>query len=344
MKNLITLLLLLLTTTTFAQTIRRVNNNPGVTGANIYATIQAAHDAAANGDIVYVEPSINAYGDLTATKSLKIYGPGYYLPINEELSADKKDVLVGSITLNTGSSGTEISGITVTPGFTASVKINVSNVTIRRCRIGGILVQAPVNASISNSLIEQNYCSVIDIVGSGSTFIVSSVIVQNNMGPSDAGLRLGSNAFTSSLVFKNNTAWEASFNNALIENNIFTREITSQATFTCTSCTVQNNVSRQTLPVGNGNQSNVLVDNEFEYTAAAILPAGVSRDEGFRLKTGSSLKTAGTGGTEVGAFGGSAPYIISGIPSIPSIPKLFVTPTGNASTPLSVTISTKSNN
>lgn len=29
-----------------AQTIRRVNNNPGVTGTNIYSTLQAAHDAA----------------------------------------------------------------------------------------------------------------------------------------------------------------------------------------------------------------------------------------------------------------------------------------------------------
>ena len=52
-----------------AQTIRRCNNNPGVTGVNMYTTIQAAHDAAVAGDIIYVEPSNANYGALTCTNN-----------------------------------------------------------------------------------------------------------------------------------------------------------------------------------------------------------------------------------------------------------------------------------
>ena len=67
MKTKLTLLLFLLTAT-FAQTIRRVNNNHGVTGTDICTTIQAACDAAANGDIIYLEPSGNSYGEITMSK------------------------------------------------------------------------------------------------------------------------------------------------------------------------------------------------------------------------------------------------------------------------------------
>jgi hypothetical protein len=51
MKNVTLIFLLAISCSTFAQTIRRCNNNPSVTGVNIYTTIQAAHDAA----VVYAD-------------------------------------------------------------------------------------------------------------------------------------------------------------------------------------------------------------------------------------------------------------------------------------------------
>ena len=53
MKTTILIFLLAISCSTFAKTIRRCNN----TGVNVYATIQAAHDAAVAGDIIYVKPS-----------------------------------------------------------------------------------------------------------------------------------------------------------------------------------------------------------------------------------------------------------------------------------------------
>src|SRR5687768_10183616 len=84
------------------QTIRRVNNNPGVTGVNVYSSAQAAHDAAAANDILLIEPSETLYGTLKVTKPLKIYGNGYYLDVNDELRADDRRSYV-SIEFNSGS-------------------------------------------------------------------------------------------------------------------------------------------------------------------------------------------------------------------------------------------------
>jgi hypothetical protein len=77
MKTTSLICLLAFSFSTFAQTIRRVNNSPNITGVNIYATLQAAHDAAVNDDIIYVEPSLASYANLTCVKRLTIIGNGW---------------------------------------------------------------------------------------------------------------------------------------------------------------------------------------------------------------------------------------------------------------------------
>ena len=79
MKNLIFLFLLAFSCSAFAQTIRRVNNTPGLNDPNVYATAQAAHDAAAPNDIISLEPSASPYyGSITVLKRINIVGAGYY--------------------------------------------------------------------------------------------------------------------------------------------------------------------------------------------------------------------------------------------------------------------------
>jgi hypothetical protein len=350
MKNIYALSVLLMLTigSVSAQTIRRVNNNPGVTGTNIYPGLQEAHDAAVSGDIIYIEPTATPYGSLVSTKQLKLYGPGYFLDVNQELvgSQGKNAPISGTITLNNGSAGTEMDGINMIAGI---ITVNVSNVSIRRSFVGSIIEIKTPSAAVSNITIERNYLGQVSVNDGGGTFLVSNVLIQNNMGiiyllgSYYSGFRITTGPLTSNINIKNNNLWDVYASNSLVENNIISRN-DLPGTFTCTTCTVQNNVAAGTLPGGNGNQSNVIVENEFAYGSNAALPAGTSRDEAYQLKSGSTLKTAGSGGTEVGAFGGGAPYIISGIPAIPAISNLYVTPTGNATTPLTVTVSAKSNN
>jgi hypothetical protein len=343
--NALFFLLVLSVVSVSAQTIRRVNNNPGVSGTNIYSGVQAAHDDAVNGDIIYIEPSPLGYDGLTSTKQLKIYGPGYFLDVNQELVGSQgKNAPMGSIVLNNGSAGTEIAGVEAN-----GVQMNVSNVSLRRSRCGLVEVKSP-NGDVSNIVIEQNFLYEVDVNTGGSSHLASNVIIQNNMGFafSTSGFRMFTGGVTvvTSIIIRNNHIWDLYASNSLIENNLISRPDGGGITtsFTCTSCTVQNNVSAGALPAGNGNQSTVLVENEFVYPSSATLPAGITREEGFMLKNASPLKTAGTSGSEVGAFGGATPYVISGIPALPTISNLYVTPTGSASTPISVTVSTKSNN
>lgn len=94
-----------------AQTIRRCNNLPGVTGVNFYTTLQVAHDNANIGDIIYVEPSSSDYGSLTCSKRLTIIGNGYFLSSNPNTPSEKQVSRAGNITFNSGSAQSSVSGM-----------------------------------------------------------------------------------------------------------------------------------------------------------------------------------------------------------------------------------------
>jgi hypothetical protein len=353
MKKLLPILLATITLLANAQIIRRVNNNPGVTGLNVYTTAQAAHDAAAANDIVIVEPSVSSYGDLILTKPLKIYGNGYFLSTNTELKADQRTSMLRTVSFNTGSGGSFVAGLEIT-GFnildpilnqSSSLTIfGVSNIEIQRCKLSYPLyimnynMGKTANSNVTSIVIRSNYLQ------NGMTlpntpidgYTVSNVIVQNNLfitgglgghGSSAQGWIVQNNTFVSSY---------ASLQNSVFDSNL----LVVGGTGSYTNVTFSFNVSSTaSFPDGIGNQNNVTVSNELIGTGADI-----SDDERYQIKAGSPLKTAGNGGTEVGAYGGATPYVVSGIPAIPSIINMTNTATGSNTVPLQVTISVKGNN
>lgn len=81
MKTITLLLFITLGLNATAQTTRIADNNPNrPTGANIYATIQAAVDAALPGETVYITPSLTNYGNVTISKRVKLVGVGFNTP------------------------------------------------------------------------------------------------------------------------------------------------------------------------------------------------------------------------------------------------------------------------
>ncbi|MGZ5222257.1 MAG: hypothetical protein ACXWC7_19375, partial [Chitinophagaceae bacterium] len=107
---------------------------------------------------------------------------------------------------------------------------------------------------------------------------------------------------------------------------------------------VENNISLNTSAAQfgslNGNQSNVT------YTAVFIGYPSIgtnSSDGRFRLQNPGPAIGTGYGGIDVGAYGGSTAYKLSGISNVPSIYKLDAPAvvTGNT---MNITISTKTNN
>ena len=66
-------------------------------------------------------------------------------------------------------------------------------------------------------------------------------------------------------------------------------------------------------------------------------------DYGLVLKTGSPAIGAGMNGVDCGIFGGNQPYVLSGIPPIPSIFEINYTAVGSSAVPIQVNLKAKTN-
>lgn len=341
MKTLLTFLLTLALTAGLAQQVHRVNNNAGISGTRVYSTFAAAHTAAAANDIIIVEPSSVSYGTVTITKPLKIYGNGYHLTTNTSLKADPRNSTFDNVEFNTGSGGSEIYGIT-----SGSISVyGVSNITISRNYVSNIYYTTQNKAgttqtSISNLVLSRNHIvSTISHTGSLSG-TVSNVLVNNNI---LNWMTASNDPVIQSWVVRNNTFTSAAANlslvNSVLENNFFAAAGSSPS---LGNVTWSYNVSTGNTfsgGIGNVNNYDVVTNSELVGTGS-----GISPDRQYQVKDGSPLKTMGNGGIEVGAYGGNTPYVISGIPPIPSVVSMVNSGTGDNTNPVKVTITVKSNN
>jgi hypothetical protein len=335
------------TLATQAQTIRRVNNT-GITGPNIYATLQAAHDAATSGDIVYLEPSSITYGSLTCTKVLTIIGNGYFLTQNPGLQLDTRESITDAVTFANGSAGSRITGCRLT----GNANIGTSNITVERNYFNTAYCYIGYNPSLgstgaSNIIFRQNFIdngyNVTLFPGSTAATAVSNVNIANNI--VTGSINTSGSQFTrlSNILITNNvigtltgtSSSDLQVDNAVIKNNILTYTGTGTV-FTPRNNAYSNNISGNTaFGTANGNQQNVA-------PAAMFVGGTASTDGAFALRAAPN-PAIGTGesGTNVGAFGGANPYRIAGIPNVPTIYQYNQSVTGNT---LNATISTRSNN
>ena len=311
-----------------AQTIRRVNNN-GITGTNIYATIQAAHDAATNGDIIQIEPSTTVYGALTCIKQLTIVGPGYFLSENQPpaLQASTIDVTMSTIFFNLGSAGSSVSGIV---GNTAWY-VATDNITVQRCRIVGYLYLGYTRAT-NFAVIRQNYMDGVQQSSpSSNSLITNNLIINGNVNLSGAGM---TGEFNHNTVIGTGVALNA----FTVRNNYF------NTTFTPTSNTnwAYNffaNTTLATVGTQSNNTANVPASTVFAQTTGSP-----QYDGWYRLRTGTNPAVgAGENGVNIGATGSATGfgYRFGGLPAIPAIYQLNQSVTGNS---LNVTMGTRSNN
>lgn len=316
--------------------IWRVNNNLGVNAD--FTDLPAAVSAAAAGDTIMVEASATNYSAPTLTKKLVIIGTGYYFtdatPNPKTQANTKVSNLSGTITFNAGSAGSVMVGCTVGGAF-----LNESNITLARNQITSYCYIAYAANSISNDdTIRQNM--IYGLYSGSATGKASNLLVYNNIfyGPT---VQFASNANNISGYFINNDFlynYASSCANFTFQNNIFNTAnfgpyLSSNAFF--------NNITNNTgLPTGNGNQLSVNLDNVFVGWSSGT---GYSSDGRYVLKSGSPAIGAGSINSttvDCGAFGGPAPYVLSGMPAIPSIYVLTVpssVPSG--ATNMNITIS-----
>ena len=295
--------------------IWRVNNNAGGVSADA-ATIQAGHDMASAGDTLHIEASAADYGSLTCVKPLVIIGPGYFLGSNPETQANLLSGKIHSISFQTAGNGSMLMGCEVLYSMT----IYTSNIVIMRNKLRIITIGSGA-ATYANIIIKQNYFQfdgywdgAFLAVSSGT--VVSNLIIKNNFVLQYSGnygiCNLGSTVsgvFENNVIKNSNVVGGVTLNNFTVKNNIF-----YDGTFTGVNCMVYNNIGSGTqFPAGNGNQQNV------DMTTVFVLTGTASTDGQWALKPGSPAIGAGEMGVDCGMYGGSDPYVLSGMPAVPAI-------------------------
>jgi hypothetical protein len=300
----LTTIFLMLNSALFA-TVWRVNNRIGANAD--FTSLTDAHNAASIGDTIYVEGSPSAYTIFSITKPLTIIGAGYFLNENPDTQVDNFESWISSpITFNAGSQGSKIMGCYISN----SVTINISDITVERnIFIGSAFINS--GASIGNNItIINNYFA--------------------NSGPSNTSLALNSGAGTGRVIannyFRGTIVISSTQLNNVLLNNIFagfsvtinnaihSNNIQTNGTFTHTNSIFTHNIGHSTqYGTADGNQQNVVMTNVF------VGLTGNSTDGQWQLKPGSPAIGTGQGGVDCGIFGGNYPYVLSGMPPIPSV-------------------------
>lgn len=331
-----------------AQKILRVNNDQNVTGVNVYRSAQAAHDAAQGGDILVLEPSNIDYGVLILSKPLKIYGNGYFLDTNTELRIDDRSSRLQELHFNTGSDGSEVYGLEIISNDSEVTICGVSNIRIERCLLSAIDIdtenlEGTTTSDVSNITIARNFLENIraNQIYSESYHPISHVLVTNNIFSELSGGEgdlYAADAYGWAVInntFIGTAGGEIFLSNALFENNVCFEMGDGLGLVLKNVASNFNISSGNDINGGIGNQNNVVFTDVFVSNGSA--------DEKWKIKETSSLKTAGQGGTEVGAFGGADPYVVSGIGLLPSVTELIIEGDGSNDIPVQVKISATSN-
>ncbi len=304
-------------------TIWRVNNNAGISSVN--TTAQAAHNAATSGDTIHLETSTTSYGAVTATKQLVWIGNGFFVDATKASSLD-------GIIFNTGSANSILIGL----NFLGSISVSTNNITINRCSCPSISLNAiSTNLSrdftLTQSFISGSVTSSFSNPSYNYTLTNNIIVGSLNM----------TNAFTNIVVVNNSIYSYSNSIAAVVNNNIIYNCSGIIATY---ASNVYNNLFLGTTNNNYvGNNGNIFVSGNINSTNAVFTSAVSSYNDSWAvLKVGSPAIGNGLGGTNMGAYGGSAPYKPSGIPGVPTFSQFQIQTTPLNTLP--VIISTRSNN
>jgi hypothetical protein len=313
MKKVVALFLVIITVAHVQATTYIVSNVPGFP-AN-YNNLQTCVNAAANGDIIIVQGSGANYGDIEVNKQLTIMGPGYFLNQNPQTQAVLASAKLNSIYFKNGSSGSILEGMDVvgTLPFYYSGGPCGGEITYFSIKID----------SASVTCISNYWANWIQVSNSTGTIIkscfgdfvfghtnVSNLQIENSI----LGQAYVSNANIMNCLFGFASASSDCLDNCALKNNIII-----SGSFNIVSSSLNNNIFLSNDPLGANVGNNLVNIDPNTLFVGYPTQGGNSLDGKFRLKSNSPAIGAGEGGVDIGPFGGSSPYQLSGISLHPNI-------------------------
>lgn len=301
MKKTITFLAALCMTVVANATILRVSN---VTGSSApYSTIEDAMEAATTGDTIMLDPSAVQYGldggRIVVKKPLTIMGLGYWLMKNGIISEGASEACLNMITIQADS-------VTLEGIDAGKLYIQASKASIIRCIVKGISFRSAYGDELADNCIVHQ-CFIKDAIGTAG----------------GTGKRSSFHQFTNNIF----TTWGdfGSLTNCYIAYNIFRTEI---GRFPDSyNNTVKYNISSEIL----NNSNNKIEDNVVVDIDEAITNSAIDSDY-YNLELLQSVMNTH------GAFAGTDPYVISGVPSGPVITDMKIPTTLEVGNKLNVTI------
>lgn len=312
-----------------------VNNNAG--GPGDFTTAEAAHDAASSGDTLYFVGSNiqHGYPSFTITKKLVIIGPGYFLNENPNTYSNKSTANFINITLdqsvtddlNSGAAGSVLLGLEV-----SAISVKVNDVSVVRCKIGSLGNPLGASTNITGLLIKQCYW----VSGTNYSGKFFNSVLKNS-------IMKGTNFYFFNSEITNNsfsTNYGADASNIFV-NNVFVDYTTITFNYNMDPNNLRNNIFGGAKSTGSEYQSGI--NNVFGAFSNIIRTEGTS-DGIYQLKDGSVAVGAGEGGVDCGAFGGSEPYVLSGLPPIPVIYEINMPSTVNKANGLEIQVKVKVQN
>jgi hypothetical protein len=319
----------------------RLNNNPAVDAG--FRTFAEAQEAAAAGDTIYIEGNgeQNHYGSVTVTKQLVLIGPGYFLNENDSTYANGTFARFRSMVVQSTAAGTRIYGL-----YFYSEDYNIRHLTIRASDVVAArnyfyshdYNQIVVDSSVNNLTIVQNYAYFISIKAQASNCMIANNYINN---------RIELNNLSNAMVVNNvigygiNNAYNCQIRNNIIVNNPGGDILSVNNS--------GNTISYNMFPggliaggiYGPGNVGNINMADVFVGYPGT---GDYSTDGRWKLKNDSPAIGAGEGGIDCGIFGGTLPYVLSGLPPVPRIYEAVVPTAGSTASGLPVIIKAISQN
>lgn len=291
--------------------VLRVSN---VTGSNApYTTYEDAEAAAAEGDTIVLEGSNVLYPAMNISKKLVVMGSGYYLVENGISQVNGQVATVDGVIISAAEAklqSLKVKGVTV----------NADRAIVNRCYV----YDEPITLSANYVVIHQNFItgSSTSVRGKNQETVVSNIQITNNIWTS-GGLNysevlmyltesyIAYNTCTSNVL----TPWYRGVSNCVFEGNLLPTRFEAE---------------------------NSIFKNECYFSDVDDVVSTPFKD----WKTDADIKAV-CGAEEnadyvgYGAFAGTDPYVISGVPAGPVIEDVTMPVSVEQGKPLEVTVKVK---